>query len=332
MSNTEKIFFENNPVFHILKTYINMLFLLQNNSNSNTGEKVQDVANKATENASYIYTIARNSVNELLTQVIERFPYIIAGIIVILVFWLISKLVKTIFLSASKRTHLDNRLRTLFSRLISVAVFVLGLFAALTVIIPGLTFGSLIAGLGFTSFIVGFATKDILNNLLSGVLILWNQPFHIGDYLFVKGNEGTVEYIGVRATKLRKDDGELVLIPNGEMYTNALVIRGAGAARRFILKIFVDLEAKVSAAKEIISDTLTKIDGVENEPVPGIYVRDLTTDGVNLSVYFWINTDKNSPLKVFDEAATRIKEALQESRVVIFPPSSVIISRAEEIK
>ena len=306
-----------------------MMFLLQSNSNSNTIEKVQQVANKTTDNAAYVYDVAKNSVDGLITQIIERLPYIAAGILVLVFFWLLAKLVRAIFFSASKRTHLDDRLRLLMSRLIGVGIYVLGFFAALTVIIPGLSFGSLIAGLGFTSFIVGFATKDILNNLLSGVLILWNQPFHIGDYIFIKGNEGNVEFIGVRATKLRKDDGELVLIPNGEMYSNALVIRGAGAARRFILKLFVDLGANIAEAKKMIGDVLFDIEGVENDPSPGIYVRDLTSDGVNLSIYFWINTNKNSPLKVFDEVATKIKDALQKSNVVIFPPSSIVISKAE---
>ncbi len=303
------------------------MFLLQANNNSNTIEKVQEVATKTTDNATYIYDVAKGSVNGLITQIIERLPYIAAGILVLVFFWLLAKVVRAIFFSASKRTHLDDRLRILLSRLIGVGIFILGFFAALTVIIPNLTFGNLIAGLGFTSFIVGFATKDILNNLLSGVLILWNQPFHIGDYIFIKGNEGNVEFIGVRATKLRKDDGEVVLIPNGEMYSNALVIRGAGAARRFILKIFVDLGANVAEAKKVIGDVLLNIEGVENDPNPGIYVRDLTTDGINLSIYFWINTDQNSPLKVFDEVATKIKEALQNSNVIIFPPSSIVVSR-----
>lgn len=306
-----------------------MMFLLQTNGNSNTVEKVQNAANKSTDYAAYIYNVAKNSVNELIFQIIDRLPYIVAGILVLVFFWLLAKLVRAIFFSASKRTHLDERLRILLSRLIGVGIYVLGFFAALTVIIPGLSFGSLIAGLGFTSFIVGFATKDILNNLLSGVLILWNQPFHIGDYIFVKGNEGTVEFIGVRATKLRKDDGELVLIPNGEMYSNALVIRGADAARRFILKIFVDLSANVAEAKKVIGDVLFDIEGVENDPNPGIYVRDLTGDGINLSIYFWINTNKNSALKVFDEVATKIKESLRESNVIIFPPSSIVISKPE---
>jgi small-conductance mechanosensitive channel len=90
---------------------------------------------------------------------------------------MLARIIKGAFLAASNRANLDYRLRILVSRLIGVAVFVLGIFTALTIIIPSFRFGDLVAGLGFTSFIVGFATKDILNNLLSGVLILWKETF-----------------------------------------------------------------------------------------------------------------------------------------------------------
>jgi small-conductance mechanosensitive channel len=241
------------------------------------------------------------------------------------IFWILAKIFKRIFWATSSRTKLDNRLRILFARLIVVLVTILGIFTALTVIIPDFGFGDLITGLGFTSFVIGFATKDILNNLLSGVLILWQQPFQIGDYIFVKDIEGNVEYIGVRATRLRKDDGELVLIPNGEMYSNALTIRGAGAGRRMKLNISVGFDADVEETKQIIYGVLEKLEGVENEPKPNVVVTDLTTEGANLSVYFWVDTDTNSPLQVFDQVASGIKKALSKNNIELYPPTTVIM-------
>ena len=232
---------------------IQILYMFFQNSNVNTNTVV-----KAQEAAKTTYEVALVSINNLLNSIVERLPYILAGILVLIIFWILAKIIKRIFWATSSRTKLDNRLRILFGRLIVVVVTILGIFTALTVIIPSFGFGDLITGLGFTSFVIGFATKDILNNLLSGVLILWQQPFQIGDYIFVKTIEGKVEYIGVRATRLRKDDGELILIPNGEMYSNALTIRGAGAGRRMKLNISVGYEADVEQAKQVIYDVLTK--------------------------------------------------------------------------
>ncbi len=297
---------------------------LQNNTNTNTSGKI-------IENASEVTNVAYGSINNLLTSMVEKLPLIAAGIVVLIFFWILGKILKSIFLSTSSRTKLDNRLRILFSRLITITIFVLGFFTALTIIIPNFSFGQLIAGLGFTSFIVGFATKDILNNLLSGVLILWKQPFHIGDYIFIKDKQGEVKYIGVRATRLGMDDGEQILIPNGEMYSNALVIRSAGAHRRMRLKISIGYEAKVQEAKALILKVLQRMETIVSEPTPSVYVTDLTADGINLSVYFWVDTKANRPLKVFDEVAMGINRELREAKIDLYPSSPMILKNEGNI-
>jgi len=281
------------------------------------------------ENAWTIKDVTYDSINNILASIFERLPYILAGLLVMAIFFVLARIIRLIFWSTSGRTKLDYRLRILFSRLIVVFIVVLGIFTALTVVVPTFGFGDMITGLGFTSFVIGFATKDILNNLLSGVLILWQQPFRIGDYLFVGTNQGKVEYIGVRATQLRKDDGELILIPNGDMYSNALTIRGAGANRRMNLKISVGYESDIEQVRRTIKNALQNVSGVVAEPKPNVYVTDLAADGVNLAIYFWINTNEAKPIEVFDRVATEIKASLSRASVEMYPPNTVIVQNAE---
>lgn len=283
---------------------------------------------KIIDNASQISQVTYNSINNLITAIFDRLPNIAAGFLVLLLFWILGKVIKSIFRAATHRTKLDGRLRILFSRLIGIVVVILGIFTAFTVIVPSFRFGDLIAGLGFTSFIVGFAAKDILNNLLSGVLILWHQPFRIGDYIFIKDKEGKVEYIGVRATTLRMDDGEKILMPNGDMYSNALVIRGAGAERRKKLQFSIGYEADIKRAKSSILECLHDLDGVSDDLKPNVYVTELASEGVRLSVYFWINTNTHKAIEVVDKVATVIKEALSRADIELYPPGSVIVQNA----
>jgi len=290
--------------------------------NSNTPTKV-------IESASQVTNVAYSSVDNLVKSVIEQLPYVASGIVVLAFFWLISKIFKSVFWATSKRTRLDNRLRILFSRLIGVLILVLGVFTALTIIIPSFRFGDLVAGLGFTSFVVGFAAKDILNNLFSGVLILWKEPFKIGDYIFVKDKQGKVEYIGVRATTLRMDDGEKILMPNGDMYSQPLMIRGAGSERRRKLQISIGYDSDVEKTKSSILSVLRETEGVVAEPKPTVYVTDLSAAGVNVSIYFWIDTNKNSPLDVFDRVATNIKKVMNKANVEIYPPSQIVVQDAK---
>jgi small-conductance mechanosensitive channel len=187
-----------------------------------------------------------------------------------------------------------------------------------------------IAGLGFTSFVIGFATKDILNNFLSGILILWQRPFEIGDYLFVGKDQGKVEYIGVRATSLRKDDGELVLIPNGDMYSSALTIRGAGAKRRMTLKFNLGYDVDVGRAKELAYKAASSAGGVVTDPKPNVYVADLAPEGVLVTVNFWLDTNESKPLAVYDRVAVSIMMSLRAAGIELFPPGSMIVQQPKE--
>jgi len=269
--------------------------------------------------ATYIQRVVWESINSMITGFFGRLPFLLAGLIVLTLFWLLSKLVRKIFMSTTQRTKLDVRLRLLISRVLVGFVVSLGVLIALTVIIPSFNFASLIAGLGFSSFVVGFATKDILNNFLSGVLILWQRPFHIGDYLFVGSNQGKVEYIGVRATSLRKDDGELVLIPNGDMYSNPLTIRGAGAKRRMNLKFCVGYHEPLEKTKRLTRESLDLTAGIVTDPPPKVVVTDMLAEGVSITVNFWINTNEAKPLEVFDRAAVGIIKTLNDAGVEVFP-------------
>jgi len=293
-----------------------MVFILQNG--------------RLVETYNMIQKSVLDSITGIITSIFGQLPFILSGIIVLVLFWLLSKGIKAVFLAASGRTRMDKRLRILFSRMLFIFVLVVGIFTSLTVMIPSFTFGNVIAGLGFTSFVVGFATKDILNNFLSGVLILWQQPFRIGDHIFIGKDQGKVEYIGIRATSLRKDDGELVLIPNGDMYSSALTIRGAGANRRMKLEFSIGYEAEIAGAKAHIHEALHSIGRIVDDPEERIVVTDLTADGVNIAVYYWINTNENRPMDVFDEAATAIKESLLKAGIEIYPPGSVIVQRPKE--
>lgn len=271
----------------------------------------------AAQQSDVIYEAIRTSVRGMFEGFGARLPYIIAGVIVLLLFWLLSKLIRSAFLAATRRTNIDTQLRILVSRLIGLSLVVIGVFTAMSVVIESFNFGQVIAGLGFTSFVVGFATKDILSNFLSGILILWQRPFKIGDYLFVGSNQGKVEHIGVRATMLRKDDGEAVLIPNGEMYSSALTIRGAGKLRRMTLKFTVAFNADIEKAKRIILETIDEIAGVQTDPKSNVYVTEFTSDGAMLTVQFWIDTSGHKPLRVFDEVSVEVLKALNAQGIWI---------------
>jgi small-conductance mechanosensitive channel len=114
------------------------------------------------------------------------------------------------------------------------------------------------------------------------------------------------------------------------MYSSALTIRGAGAERRMLLKIIIGYESNVAEAKRIIAEVMQRAEDVVEEPKSTAVVTDLTGDGVNLSIYFWINTDRTSPMMVLDEVATEIKNALCGAGIEIFPSHPAVLQTPEK--
>ena len=111
------------------------------------------------------------------------------------------------------------------------------------------------------------------------------------------------------------------------MYSNPLTIRGAGAERRMMLKISIGYDAEIEWAKTNILNVVRETEGVVGEPQPNVYVTDLAAEGVNLSVYFWIKTDENNPMAVFDRVAMGIKKILGESKIALYPTSPVVAEK-----
>src|SRR5258708_31242843 len=122
----------------------------------------------------------------------------------------------------------------------------------------------------------------------------------------------------------------MILIPNGEMYSGALTIRGAGALRRMNLKFSIGYDSDVTKAKELTKDALDSLHFIVDEPPPKVFVTELSSEGVNITVNFWINTDKSRPREAFDAAAVEIMRILDDQGIELFPPDSLIVQRAAE--
>lgn len=269
--------------------------------------------------------IVWRTISNLGNSLLEQLPYIVLGIIVFAVFLIVSRVVKRIVHAAGERTRLDVTLADLLGRIVSLLVIVLGVFVAAVVIFPAFKPGDLIAGLGITSVAVGFAFKDILQNFFAGILILWRQPFVVGDQIRVKEYEGTVEEINIRSTKLRTYDGERVVMPNGDVYTNSILVRTAYDKRRIKFVVGIGYLDDIEKGRATISGVLEKTEGVLKEPAPWVYVDELAGSSVNMKVYFWVASQQANVLKVRNQVATGIKYALENAGVDMPYPHTVLL-------
>jgi small-conductance mechanosensitive channel len=141
--------------------------------------------------------------------------------VIFAVFWLVARIVHAVISRFIDRDMANSDLIRLLARTASVALQVFGVVTALGT--AGVDVRALVAGLGLTGFALGFAFRDVLSNVLAGVLILMYRPFNRGERIAVTGLEGTVSDIDLRYTIL-ENEGKTILIPNANLFTNPIVV------------------------------------------------------------------------------------------------------------
>ena len=150
-------------------------------------------------------------IKKFLTAIITLLGYIIIGL-------LLKRLIRKI----GSKFELDEHIINLLCRTTMGFFIVLGVISSLTVI--GINVSAIIAGLGLSGFAIGYALKDSISNLLSGILILLYKPFEVNNNIVIGDHEGKIKHIDLRYTTLINDKDE-ILIPNSKMFTDPITIK-----------------------------------------------------------------------------------------------------------
>lgn len=143
------------------------------------------------------------------------------GVLVFLVFWIVAGAGRRVIALTAPRVRADTGVVLLLSRIYYYGILIFGAITALGA--AGMNVSALVTGLGLTGFALGFALKDVLSNLLSGIMLLLYRPFNIGDRIRMGEYEGLIETIRMRDTLVRADDGRLIVIPNTKLITEVVV-------------------------------------------------------------------------------------------------------------
>lgn len=162
----------------------------------------------------------------LITGVIAFLPRLGGALLIILIFWIISRILRRIVQRFGHTRRLSQDIVNLMTQMTETALLVFGIVTALGTL--GIDIGAMIAGLGLVGFALGFALKDLLSNFLAGFLILVYNPFVRGDSITVAGNSGQVIEINMRYTVLQNDE-QRVLIPNSTLFSNPVQVQHRAA-------------------------------------------------------------------------------------------------------
>lgn len=220
---------------------------------------------------------------DALNGLLLRIPNLLGFALALAVGWFIGRL-----LSRSLRRRFDRHDRTDLGRLLGAVVvgmcmFLAGLFA-LRLLFPSIDPASVLSLLGIGSIALGFAFKDILQNLVAGIILLIREPYRVGDEIVVgEGDyEGVVEEVETRATHIRTIDRRLVIIPNVKIFNNAITVNTNCDFRMTNYTLRVAYGGDPRRAMEIVLEAIRSAEGVRAEPPPAIAIDALNDYSIDL--------------------------------------------------
>lgn len=261
-------------------------------------------------------------IDSWLDGLVRLLPNLVVAMVVMVIFVILARLVAR-QLEKRHGNRNEENLGQVAGGFVRYVIYLIGFLLAATILIPSLKPGDLIAGLGVSSVAIGFAFKDILQNWLAGLLILIRQPFNIGDQIVVNGFEGTVERIETRATIISLYNNERAIVPNSDVYTNAVRVKTANKLIRSEYDVGIGYGDNIPEAIDVIRKAVEGTEGVDAGKAIDVLTWDLAASWVSIRVRWWTDSERASVVKVHDRVLTTIKLALDDAKIDIPYETSV---------
>ncbi len=251
-------------------------------------------------------------------------PNLVTAVVFLLVVWYSGKgLAKLISRLCASRGRPD--LGALLGTLARVLLVSLAFLVASAIVFPTVHPGDIFAALSIGSVAVGLAFKDILQNILAGLLLVIQRPYRRGDQVAVRGFEGTVEQVESRATLIKTYDGVRVLVPNSDMYTQPVVVNTAFPMHRNELAVTVGLGADLPGILERLGRAVAAVPGVAAEPAVEVVPWEIHQAQVELKVRWWADSHRLPQVEIKGRVILAVNAATIEHGVALPYPTSVVV-------
>lgn len=261
----------------------------------------------------------------------EAAPEILLGLIILLLFIFLGLTAGRGAKKILERTSTSPKRIILIRRFTRWLFYLVGIIISLHIM--GLTKAAsgLLAAGGILTVVLGFAFREIGENLLAGLFMSFSRAFDVGDLVESNGILGVVKTINIRDVHVRAGDGIDIFIPSAIIFKNPLYNYTKDGLRRGKFTIGIDFRNDSRDARKLILETIRKIDGVLNDPAPNVQIANFTANYIELEIFFWINTfsEFSNLGDVKTQVMENTKEQLLEHR---FTVSSEVSTAIEILK
>lgn len=246
--------------------------------------------------------------------------------LILLLTYIIGNLVsKVLNWLLERKVNLPALAEQLISRTIKNVILLIGFAIALTALEIDVT--PIAAAIGATGLVVGLALQGTLSNFASGLMILINRPFDVGNVVTAAGITGTVDEMNLVSTKFRTFDNQTIYVPNNEIWENVITNITANTKRRVDLDFAIGFGDDFEQAEQIIRDVAESHELVYAEPPPEVVMHELGESSVNVVCRSWAKTSDWWQVKT--ELIREVKRRFDAAGITIpYPQRDIHIHQA----
>ena len=272
-------------------------------------------------NINNAYQLIIDKLSLWVKELIRLLPNIALAAIILVCGFFLAKSVKKLLRKLLKKVIHNEALDNLFSSLIYIFLLGIVVFTALSVLQLDKAVTSILAGAGIVGLALAFAFQDIAANFMSGIFLSVRRPLFVGDIVKIKDYMGKVEEINLRDTVIRTYQGQLVIIPNKDVFQNPIENYTLLGRRRIDLNVGISYGEDLERVQKITIQAVKDIDGLIKDEEVTLFYTSFGDSSINYTIRLWINiSEQVNFLEVQSQAIIRIKKAYDANNIMIpFP-------------
>ena len=266
------------------------------------------------------------------SNILDIMEHIISSLVILVVTYTVIVIIDIILdnwaRKIAERTHsqVEDEVILMFKRISRIFIFIIGLLFILPV--WGVQILPVLASLGVAGIAVAFALQSTLSNVFGGASILLDKSVKVGDKIKIDDVTGTVVDVGLRSTKIKTFDNELVTVPNGKLADSKILnFIQPDPSVRVTIDFGVEYGSDIEKVRKVVLDTIKKVPNVLKSPEPKVLMAEMADFSLKFKALFWVNTfDVKFDAKSF--ATEAIYNALIRAKIGIpFPTRTVYINK-----
>lgn len=260
-----------------------------------------------------------------LREAVRLLPNIIISVAVLVAGFYIAGWIRKLVLNLIARVSDNRTLNKLLASVVYIIFIAVILFVVLSILHLDTAVASILAGAGIVGLALAFAFQDIASNFISGIFISLRRPIRIGDIVKIKDYMGKVEEINLRDTLLRTFQGQMVIVPNKDVYQNPIENFSILGKRRFDIVIGVSYGEDLEKVEQITLDTLKGTDGLAEDEEITMFYQEFGGSTINFVLRLWVNSpEQKKYLQVGSNVIKALKKVYDANSIMLPFPTTTL--------